>query len=792
MLDRIRSALAGRYTIERELGAGGMATVYLAQDVKHHRKVAVKVLRPEIATTMGADRFSREIAVAAELQHPHILPLLDSGEADGFFYYVMPFVEGQSLRDRLAHHGELPVHEAVKVLIEVVDALAHAHAHGVVHRDIKPDNVMLSGRHALVTDFGVAKAVSEATGAHNLTSVGVALGTPAYMAPEQAAADPHLDHRVDLYAVGVLGYELLTGRPPFAGRTPQETLAAHVTQQPEPVTKHRPEISPALAGVLMKCLAKRPADRWQSADELLAQLEPLSTPSSGITPTGTQPFWITQPGRRPWSTVVAAAALLLVLGGGVVVLRSRGTGRDTVGTAARDTGPSVAVLPFTDMTPQPGQEYFADGLTDEVIVALSKVPGLRVPGRASSFYFKNSTGSLRAIADSLHVRTLLTATVQRAGNRVRVRAQLVNAADGFQLWSESYDRGLQDLFAVYDDLARAIAGALQVRLGAAPERSAARRGSPNAQAYNEYLQGQFYLSNRQIDSALPHLERAVAADSSFALAWSALSMAHTLSVPIQYRVRGVTGESGLRAAAEAAGHALRLDSTSVEAHTAAAFLAAEQWRWDDAQREYQTAIALNPSYARARHWHAILLQELGRPEEALAEVRAAEALDPLSWIIGDWVGWIAWLAGEREFAQRQMDRLVALNPRVARLRSDAALIHVRAGDFTQGARRYAEFAELRYGDSTLARRWRTDLPRPDRRASVAAEIAESLATISAPGALDLLMYAGNRTRALAMVRSRKIAPGEVSLDEFTMLLTHPDLRRAPEVRAIIKAFGLPQ
>src|SRR6266481_4366473 len=226
---RLSAALAGRYAIERELGAGGMATVYLAQDLKHHRPVAVKVLRGEIAASLGAERFTREIETAAQFQHPHVLPLLDSGEADGFYYYVMPYVEGESLRDRLAHHGELPIHDAVKVLIEVSDALAHAHAHGVVHRDIKPDNILLSGRHALVMDFGVAKAVSEATGRQQFTTAGVALGTPAYMAPEQAAADPHLDHRVDIYAVGVLAYELLTGRPPFVGLTPQEVLAAHVT-----------------------------------------------------------------------------------------------------------------------------------------------------------------------------------------------------------------------------------------------------------------------------------------------------------------------------------------------------------------------------------------------------------------------------------------------------------------------------------------------------------------------------------------------------------------------------------
>jgi len=244
------------------------------------------VLRPELAATLGADRFTQEIETVAQFQHPHILPLLDSGEASGFLYYVMPYVEGEPLRDRLARHGELPIHDAVKILVEIVDALAYAHAHGVAHRDIKPDNVLLSGRHALVMDFGVAKALSEATGRQRLTTAGIALGTPAYMAPEQAAADPHLDHRVDVYAVGALGYELIAGRPPFTAGTTQEVLAAHVSQAPEPVTKWRPACPPALAAIIMKCLEKRPADRWQTADELLAQLEPLATPSGGTTPTG--------------------------------------------------------------------------------------------------------------------------------------------------------------------------------------------------------------------------------------------------------------------------------------------------------------------------------------------------------------------------------------------------------------------------------------------------------------------------------------------------------------------------
>ncbi len=323
--ERLSAALSDRYRLERELGAGGMATVYLAEDLKHHRKVAVKVLRPELAATLGPDRFDREIEVAARLVHPHILGLLDSGEAEGFFYYVMPYVEGETLRDRLARSGELPVHEAVRLLGEITDALAVAHKAGVVHRDIKPENILLSGRHAMVMDFGVAKAVTEASGRQQLTTAGVALGTPAYMAPEQATADPHLDGRVDIYALGVLAYEMLTGLPPFHGLNPQQTLAAQVTQAPVGVSQRRPGLSAALESVVMRCLAKRPADRFQTADELAAALEPLATPSGGMTPTHTVPIGaVTAPHGTPgWVRGALVGAVVLAGGAAAFALLNR-------------------------------------------------------------------------------------------------------------------------------------------------------------------------------------------------------------------------------------------------------------------------------------------------------------------------------------------------------------------------------------------------------------------------------------------------------------------------------------
>jgi len=297
-----------------------MATVYLANDIRHHRQVAVKVLRPDLAAALGPERFLREIRIAANLTHPHILPLHDSGDAEGFLYYVMPYIEGQTLRDRIDKEGELPIAEAVRIIREVVDALAFAHSHGVVHRDIKPDNIMLTGGHAIVADFGVAKAVSEATGRDKLTTAGVALGTPAYMSPEQATADPHVDHRADIYAVGAMAYEVLAGRTPFTGATPQSVLAAHVTEQPDPVSKHRDQVSGELEAVIMKCLAKKPADRWQSADEMLPYLDASATPSGGLTPAGTRPVEAVSGTRKFFSPMMLAGAAVLVV---IVVFGSR-------------------------------------------------------------------------------------------------------------------------------------------------------------------------------------------------------------------------------------------------------------------------------------------------------------------------------------------------------------------------------------------------------------------------------------------------------------------------------------
>jgi tetratricopeptide (TPR) repeat protein len=289
LVERLQAAVGNSYRIEKELGGGGMSRVFLAEEVELARRVVIKVLPPEMGAEVNKERFHREIQLAARLQHPLVVPLLTAGSEDDILYYVMPYIEGESLRAKLAREGELPIGEAVRMLKDVMEALAYAHKSGVVHRDIKPDNVLLTEGHAVVADFGVAKAVTASSGASSLTSLGVALGTPAYMAPEQAAADPHTDHRADIYAVGALAYEMLCGRPPFTAPTPQAVMAAHVSEIPEPVTKHRSAASEALNALVMRCLEKKAADRWQSAADLVPQLEGMTTPSGGVTPTGTQP-----------------------------------------------------------------------------------------------------------------------------------------------------------------------------------------------------------------------------------------------------------------------------------------------------------------------------------------------------------------------------------------------------------------------------------------------------------------------------------------------------------------------
>ncbi len=451
--DRLAAALSGSYRIEREVGVGGMATVYLAQDIKHDRKVALKILRPELTAAMGTDRFPREIHIIAQMQHPHILPLYDSGAADGFLYYVMPFVDGESLRAKLTRTGPLPINEAVRLLHEITDALSYAHARGIVHRDIKPDNVMLSGRHAAVTDFGVAKAVSVSAG-DALTTVGFAVGTPQYMAPEQAMAEANIDHRVDLYALGIVGYEILTGHPPFEATTAQAILSAHVLEQPKDVREWRANVPSILAEALLKCLAKNPADRWQSADELLAQLELVATtPSGGVTPTTTRPYQATA-AKPP----LKAGRRGLLLGAAVVVLGATTAAVLLLKSSKRHGIERIAVMPIEDISGK--DAVFVDAMQDALTNAFSKLGKVGVASRSAMMVYKQSPKPTREVAKDLDLDAVLEATVFRSGDVMRINVQFTDPATTRSLWSETYERDVKNVLAAQSEIVNLTAQAV--------------------------------------------------------------------------------------------------------------------------------------------------------------------------------------------------------------------------------------------------------------------------------------------------------------------------------------------
>jgi TolB-like protein/predicted Ser/Thr protein kinase len=628
-VSRLQGALADRYRIERELGAGGMAAVYLAQDLKHDRQVAVKVLREELSASLGKERFLREIKVAAALQHPHILPLYDSGAADGLLFYVMPYVDGLSLREKLVKGGELPIGDAVRILRDIADALSEAHRHGVVHRDLKPENVMLRGRHALVMDFGVAKALSDATGRQSLTTVGIALGTPTYMAPEQAVADPHVDHRADIYAFGVVAYELLAGRPPFAGTNPQQVLAAHVTTAAEPITTHR-TMPPALAALVMRCLEKRPSDRCQSAEELITQLEAVLTPSGGITPTATVPVPVAAaaaPRSRRLPLAIALGAVLVLLGFGAWRATHRPPVAGSGGGLPAVTAKRVGVLPFASRSRDTSDAYLGDGMATDMTTTLAGMTGLHVVSRSSAFALRGKTA--REAGTALSADAMVEGTVGKVDGALRVTVSLVNVADEAMLWSQRYDVTEKDLYALQDSAAAAIASVLGVGLGRRADAGLAAHRTADPEAHDLVLRGQFLTEQNAeagLRQAIALFERAAMLDSTYADPWNGMAQAWLFLADTYLAPRAAVPP--MRAAID---KALSLDPTSAWAHALNGVLLNVYIRdYPAGEREFLRAIALDSTAPLAGDY-GWLLHARGLDDSALAVARRARRHNPFAY-----------------------------------------------------------------------------------------------------------------------------------------------------------------
>ena len=672
---RLQSSLTGLYTLDRELGGGGMSRVFLATETALDRTVVLKVLPPELAQAVSTERFRQEIRLAARLHHPHIVPLLAAGQTDGLLYYTMPFVEGESLRAQLAASGELPVHEAVRLLRDVAAALAYAHERGIVHRDIKPDNVLIAGGEGLVTDFGVAKALSAAATdqGSGLTSLGVALGTPAYMAPEQAAADPHVDQRADIYAFGCLAYELLTGQPPFVGRTPQALLAAQATQAPESCERRRPGLPPDLTGLVMRCLGKRPADRPQTAVEVLHTLDGVLTPAAGLAPTAVSPAIRFNRLRFRIIEIAAAAGVLAVVAG--------------IGTwwlGARPSAPlrrieRMALLPLENATGDASQAFVADGLTREFISALTS-GGVRVIGYASVSRYAAPGTPLDRIAGELRVDAVAVGALRQTSPRLQVALELTDPISQENLWARTYTVDSSDIAGLPSLAARELAGAVAGRkpptihaIHAPP--SAVR---PSGAAYAEFLLGRHASrawTPEGYQRTIDHYSRAVTLDSSFAAAWAGLAAVHATYVSYYDWVP----RDAYTKAQAAAERALGLDETIGEAHLALAVLKQfRDWDWAGAEREFRRAIELEPS-STAHDLYGWFLMATGRADEAVAMGLKAVDIDPTAAPVHSDFSGLLREAGDLERALDEAITATRLDPAHAEshlaLASAAALLH---------------------------------------------------------------------------------------------------------------------
>jgi TolB-like protein/Tfp pilus assembly protein PilF len=693
-LEQLGRALAERYRVGDEIGRGGMATVYRAHDLRHDRAVALKVLRPELAAALGTERFLREITLTARLDHPHILPLLDSGEAGGLLYYAMPLVDGESLRARLDREKQLPLDEALRIARQVADALSHAHGLGIVHRDIKPENILLAGGHARVADFGIARALTAAGGA-SLTETGLAIGTPAYMSPEQGSGE-EVDARTDVYSLGCVVYEMLAGEPPYTGATAGAILARKAMAPVPSVRVVRDTVPASVEQAITRALARVPADRFGSAVQFAQALEsdvaaaPLPVPG-------------TSRARRGWRVgALGAAAVVLVL-----FLADAGGVRS--GRSGEPAGPrieSLAVLPLENHSGDPQQDYLAAGMHEALILELGRLRGLtRVSARGSVLRYQQTDKSARQIGAELGVDAVVTGTVLRAGDRVRITAHLTRAADDEPLWSDSYQRELRDVLALQQDVVAAIARQVELQLSPREQAGLSRSRRVNPEAYEAYLKGKFQLNKftpESFQKALAHLKQAVAIDSTEPLAWAGLSQIYSLMELFS----PVPSGEAIAPAKAAALKALELDETLAEAHVALADITANEWNYPSAKRSYERALELNPNLPDAHIHYSWYLATFSTEDSAIAAMKRGVALDPLSPLYTAWLAGMYWEFGRFDDAIREAGKAMELQADFPVALFVLGLAHLDKGDHAK-AIEFHERAVAKYpnqsGTWTLAR-----------------------------------------------------------------------------------------
>jgi eukaryotic-like serine/threonine-protein kinase len=675
--------IISHYRILTRLGGGGMGVVYEAEDLVLERHVALKFLPGDVRHDQPTrDRFYREARLASALNHPNICTVHEFGEHDGHPFIAMELIEGKPLKE-LCGSGPMPLETVLDLGVQIADALDAAHAQGVVHRDVKAANVLVTARGLVkVMDFGLAKmalnpatAAAEAT-ADQLTRAGSVIGTANYMSPEQVLGK-QLDARTDLFSFGVVLYEMAAGTLPFTGATLGEVLGSILHTTPTPLLQVTPSASPRLGDVISKALEKDPNHRYQSAADIRSELQDLQREShTGIKTTPSKPIAPSSPvASHRKLRIAGVAACLLAMVAGVWWIVSRSKPSPASGSAPKA---SIAVLPFVNMSPDKEQEYFSDGLAEELLNHLVRIQGLRVAARTSSFQFKGKNEDLRTVAGKLNVGNILEGSVRKEGNRVRITAQLINASDGFQIWSETYDRDLNDIFAVQEDIARSVTSSLKVKLVSPTPGSPAAAGN-DAKAYNAYLQGRYFFERRDkesLEKALGYFEQAIQLDPSYAPAWAEIARVRANQADRGY----LPTQEGYERARMAAEKALALDANLAEANSAFGWIKATyDWDWAAADASYQRALAVEPGNARVVRSAGGLAATLGRLDEALALHRRAVELDPLSAAARMNLGTYAYYSGQFDEAIAAFEKSLELSPAIPAVHHTLARVYLAEG-----------------------------------------------------------------------------------------------------------------
>jgi TolB-like protein/tRNA A-37 threonylcarbamoyl transferase component Bud32 len=703
------STFAGRYQIIEELGKGGMGRVYKVFDTKIKEKVALKLIKPEVASDKETiERFNNELRLARKVRHKNVCGMFDLGEAEGVHFISMEYVQGEDLKSMVQMMGQLSPGQIVSIGKQVCDGLAEAYSLGVVHRDLKPQNIMIDkGGNAKIMDFGIARSIRE----KGITGPSVLIGTPEYMSPEQAEAK-EVDHRSDIYSLGIILYEMATGRVPFEGDTALSIAMKHKGEVPKDPRQLNPNIPADLSAVILKCLEKDRERRPQSASDVGSALEAIE---KGL-PTTERVV----PARKPLTSkeitikfslkkilLPGLAGVALIVAAAILIGRLAPRKDPAPAIQARH---SIAVLPFEDLSPRKEYEYLCKGIPETLINALTNIDGLWVPARTSSFSFEGKREDIREIGRKLGVDHILEASLQVSGGRIRITARLVNVNSGSNIWSETYDREMENIFAIQDDIAKAIVGALEIKLLGERKEPLVKNFTADLRAYNLYLQGRFFWNKRTAEDmkkAVDYFSQAVEMDPKYALAYAGLSDAHGV-LPFYVPVAPKEAFSKAR---EAALKALEIDGSLAEARSALGFVYMySDWDWKAAEAELRRAIQLKPGYAIVHQWYAELLSAMGRFEESLTEIRRAQGLDPLSLISGSMEATI-------DIFMHQYDRAIAQCRRTLDMDPNFDVAHVVLGFayHQKGMNEDAEAELQKIRDPLSMHRWNYSYPPPGKR-----------------------------------------------------------------------------